>query len=64
MKTKHSIGIKDLRHQCDHITPKKIQLFQENGSDPDIAKLFLIVIIRRKIELISGENKLIEVRFI
>ena len=29
MKTKYPIEIKDLRHQSDHITPKKIQLFQE-----------------------------------
>ena len=31
MKTKYSIEIIDLRHQPDHITPKKIQLFQEYG---------------------------------
>ena len=29
MKTKHPIEIIDLRHQLGHITPKKIQLFQE-----------------------------------
>ena len=28
MKTKYSIEIIDLRHQSDHKTPKKIQLFQ------------------------------------
>ena len=35
MKTKYSIGIIDLRHQPDHIIPKKFQLFQENGTDPE-----------------------------
>ena len=44
MKTRYSIGIKDLRHQADHITSKRIQHFQEFGPDPDKAGLFLILI--------------------
>ena len=55
MKKKYPIKIIDLRHQPDHITPKKIQLFQEYGTDPDNARLFLILIRRREIELISWE---------
>ena len=35
MKTKYPIQIIDLRHQPDHITPKKIQLFQEYTADPE-----------------------------
>ena len=62
MKTKYPIQIADLRHQSDHITPEKIQLFQGYGTDPDNARLFLILIRRREIELISHGNKLIEVR--
>ena len=31
MKTKYLIEIIDLRHQSDHITPKKVQLFLEYG---------------------------------
>ena len=61
MKTNYSIGILDLRNQLDHITLKKIQLFQEYGTDPDNARLFLILIRRREIELISDGNKLTEV---
>ena len=34
MKTKYPIEIIDLRHQADHKTPKKIQLFLEYGADP------------------------------
>ena len=34
MKSKYPIEIIDLRHQADHITPKKIQLFLEYGADP------------------------------
>ena len=37
MKTKCPIEIIDLRHQPDHITPKKIQLFQEYSADPENA---------------------------
>ena len=64
MKTKYPIEIIDLRHQSDHITPKKFQLFLEYGADLDSARFFLILIIRREIELISDGNKLIEVKVI
>ena len=64
MKTKYPIQIVDLRHQPDHITPKKIQLFQEYTADPENAKFYLIVIRQREIELISDGNKLIEVKVI
>ena len=64
MKTKYSVEITDLRHQPDHITPKRIQLFHEYGTDPDNARLILILIRRREIELISDGNKLVEVKVI
>ena len=63
-KTKYPIEIIDLRHQLDHITPKKIQLFQENGADPENAKFYLLLIRRREIETLSDGNKLIEVKVI
>ena len=64
MKTKYPIEIKDLGHQPDLITPKRIQLFQEYGTDPDNARLILILIRRKEIELISDGNKLIEIKVI
>ena len=64
METKYPIEIIDLRHQTDHITPKKNQLFHEYSANPDNARLFLILIRRREIELISDGNKLIEVKII
>ena len=64
MKTKYPIQMIDLRHQPDHITSKKVQLLQEYGTDPDKARLFLIVIRRKEIELISDGNKLIEVKVV
>ena len=62
MKTKYPIEISDLRHQPDHITSKKIQLFQEYGTDPDNARLFLILNRQREIELISYGKKSIVVK--
>ena len=64
MKTKYPIEVIDLRHQADHITPKKIQLFMEYNADPENARFYLILIRRREIELISDGNKLIEVKVI
>ena len=64
METKYPIGMVDLRHQPDHITPRKIQLFQEFGADPDNARLLLNLIRRREIELISDGNKLIKVKVV
>ena len=64
MKTKYPIEVIDLRHQSDHITPKKIQPFMEYDADPENARFHLILIRRRKIELISDGNKSIEVKVI
>ena len=64
MKTKYPIEIIDLGHQSDHITAEKVQIFHEYGTDPDNARLFLILIRRREIEMISHRNKLIEVKVI
>ena len=64
MKNKYPIQVIDLKHQQDHITPKKIQLFEEYNAIPNNAKLFLVLIRRREIEMISDGNKLIEVKVI
>ena len=40
MKTKYPIEIIDLRHQSEHITPEKIQLFLEYGTDPENGSFF------------------------
>ena len=64
METKYPVEKIDLRHQSDHITPKRILQFQENDANPDNAKLYVILIRRREIEMISDGNKLIEVKVI
>ena len=64
MKTEYPFEIIGLRHQSNHVTPKKFQLFHEYGADPDNTRMFVILIRRREIELISDGNKLIEVKVI
>ena len=63
MKTKYPIQVINLRFQVDQKTPKKIRLFEEYRANPGNAKLFILVIRRREIEMISDGNKLIEVKF-
>ena len=62
MKTKYPNEIIDLRHQSDHIIPKRTQIFHDYGTDPDNAGLFLILVRRREIELISDGKKLLEIK--
>ena len=64
MKYRYPIQITDLRHQFDHITPKKVQLFQEFSEDPNNERLFIILIRHRQIGMISDGNKIIEVKVI
>ena len=64
MKYLYPIQITDLRFQVEHITPKKIQLFQEFSEDPANERLFIILVRHRQIEMISDGNKIIEVKVI
>ena len=66
MKNKYPIQVIDIRHQIDHISPKKIQLFEEYKNDPvyDNKRLYVILIRHKQIEMISDGNKFIEVKVI
>ena len=64
MKYLYPIQITDLRFQVDHITPKKIQLFEEFSEDPANERLFIILVRHRQVEMISDGNKIIEVKVI
>ena len=64
IKIKYPIQTIDLRFQADHITPKKIQLFEDYRADPANARLYVILIRRREVELISDGNESIEVKLI
>ena len=66
MKNKYPVQVIDIRHQVDHITPEKIQLFEEFNTDlANVnARLFVILIRRRQTKMISDGNKVLEVRVI
>ena len=68
MKTNYPIQVINLRFQAHHITPKKIQLFEEYRADPANnpinARLYVILIRRREVEFISDGKKLIEIKLI
>ena len=66
MKNEYPIQVIDLRHQIDHMSPKKIQLFEEYKNDPvyQNKRLYDILIRHKQIEMISDGNKFIEVRVI
>ena len=56
--------VTDLRFQADHITPRKIQLFEKLSEDPDNERLFVILFRHRQVELRSDRNKNIAVKVI
>ena len=64
MKTKSPLRIIVSRHKIDHILPKKIQILLEYSRDPDKARLFLVFIRQREIEIVSDGKKLIELKVI
>ena len=66
MKKNYPIRVIDLRHKVDHITPKKIHLFQEFITDAANvnAWLFVIIIRHTQIEMISDGNKIIEAKLV
>ena len=66
MKDKYPIQVIDLRHRIDHISPKKVQLFEEYKNDPvyNNKRLYVILIRHKQIEMISDGNKFIEVKVI
>ena len=64
MKYLYPIQITVLRHRLDHLTPKKIQLFEEFSEDPANEILFIILVRQRHVEMILDGNKCSEVKVI
>ena len=60
-KSKYRIQEIDLRHQVDHITPKKIQLFEEYGNNPLNARLFINLFSHKQSEMITDGNTITEI---
>ena len=54
----------DLKHQVDHFTIKKIQLFQEYRVDPNNARIFVILIRHTQPKMVSDGNEINEYKFI
>ena len=63
MKNKYPIQVIDLRFQVDHVSPAKIHVFEEFNTDPanTNARLFVILIRHRQIEMNSDGNRFIEI---
>ena len=59
-----SFHVIDLRHQVDQLTPKEIQLFEENRNDTGNARIFFTLIRQKQIEMISDGNKTTEFKVI
>ena len=64
MRNFYPIQVFDLRFQVDYITLKKIQLIEEDRNDPADARLYIILIRYRKIEMISDGNKIADIKFL
>ena len=68
MKTNYPIQVIDLRIPADHISPKTIRLLEEYrlvpANNPKNDRLYVMLIRRREIELLSEGNKLNEVKII
>ena len=64
MKKYYPIQIIDLRLQVDHISPKKIRLFEEYDINPVNNDLYVILIKHREIKMISDGNKIIGVEVV
>ena len=64
MKKYYLIQIIDLRFQVDHISPKKIRLFEEYDPNPVNTNLNVILIKHREIKMISDGNKIFSVEVV
>ena len=64
MKKYYPIQIIDLRFQVDHISPKKVRLFEEYDDNPTNTNLYVILIKHREIKMISDGNKIIRVEVV
>ena len=64
MKKYYPIQIIDLRFQVDHISPKKIRLFEDYDDNPVNTNFDVILIKHREIKMISDGKKIIGVEVV
>ena len=58
MKTFYPIHVFDLKFQFANITPTKIRLFEEYENAPDNTNLYVLLIKRKEIKMVSDGNKI------
>ena len=64
MEDYYPIQIIDIRFQVDHISPKKIRLFEEYDPNPTNTVLYIILKKHREVKMISDGNKTISVEVV
>ena len=64
MKNFYPIQVIDLSHQVYHISPKKVQFYEEHRIGPGNARIFVRLIRHRKLEMMSDRNKIVEIKVI
>ena len=64
MKENYPFQIIDLRFQVDHISPKRIRLFEEYDDNPTNTNLYIILIKHRENKMISDGKKTISVEVV
>ena len=64
MKNYYPIQIINLRFQVDHLSPKKIRIFEEYDNNPANTILYIILIKHREYKVISDGNKIISVEVV
>ena len=64
MKNYYPIQIIDLRFQVDHISPKKIRLFEEYDPNPVNTNLYVTLIKHREIKMTSDGSKIVSIEVV
>ena len=64
MKTFYPIQVIDVRFQNDYITPKKIRFSDEYQNAPENTKLYVILIKRGEINMVSDASKIFGIEWI
>ena len=64
LKNCYRFQIIDLRFQLDHVSPKKILLFEEYDFNPTNTNLYVILKKHRVIKMISDGNRIISVEVV
>ena len=60
MKNFYPIQVGDLGYHNDHITPKKIRIFQEYENALENTNSYVILIKHKKIIMVSERRKILE----